>query len=87
MRHSKSRFIEDARRVGPGAVENRTYRGWGESVYLFLEFTINRALQSKKGNSVCFTSAVQPNLQSVPVGNERITDFGVLDKKFPMSQS
>ena len=25
MRHSKSRFIEDARRVGTGAVENRTY--------------------------------------------------------------
>ena len=30
---------------------------------------------------------VQPNLQSTPVGNERITDFTVLDKRFPMSQS
>ena len=40
MRHSKSRFIEEARRVGTGAVENRTYRGWGESVHLFFEFTI-----------------------------------------------
>ena len=52
MRHSKSRFIEDARRVGTGAVGNRTYRVglnamWletaptgGESVYLFLEATI-----------------------------------------------
>ena len=52
MRHSKSRFIEDAQRVGTGAVKNRTYRvglnavrvktapTGGESVYLFLEFTI-----------------------------------------------
>ncbi len=45
MRYSKSRFIEDARRVGTGAVGDSTYRGrkstGGESVYLFLEFTIN----------------------------------------------
>ena len=41
MRHSKSRFIEDARRVGTGAVKNRTYRR-GENIHLFfLEFTLN----------------------------------------------
>ena len=56
MRHSKSQFIEDARRVGTGAVGNRTYRvglnvvrfltapTGGESVYLFLEFTIVKSL-------------------------------------------
>ena len=40
MKHSKSRFIKEARRVGTGAVFNRTYQVRGESVYLFLEFTI-----------------------------------------------
>ena len=61
MRHSKSRFIEDARRVGTGAVRIpyllfshlvgtvfscadavrlQTAPTGGESVHLFLEFTI-----------------------------------------------
>ena len=48
MRHSKSQFIADARRVGTGAVGNRTYRvglnagRLGSRTYrpLFLDFTI-----------------------------------------------
>ena len=45
MRHSKSRFIEDARRVGTGAVRKPHLPG-GESVYLFLEFTKILALEA-----------------------------------------
>ena len=40
MRHAKSRFSEDARRVGIGAVFNRTYRiglnaVWGRCLFIF----------------------------------------------------
>ena len=54
MRHSKSRFIEDARRVGTGAVANRTYRR-SESVHLFFEFTRSYreiTLQLVEGNKI-----------------------------------
>ena len=56
MRHSKSRFIEDARRVGTGAVKNRTYRGWGESVHLFFEFTIMNQLPDAVKNRSLFSN-------------------------------
>ena len=47
MGHSKSRFIEDARRVGTGTVRKPHLPG-GESVYLFLEFTINVPIAGQK---------------------------------------
>ena len=58
MRHSKSRFIEDARRVGTGAVRNRTYRGCA-SVSLFLDFTILR-------HSQCTANPLNPSPDFIP---------------------
>ena len=55
MRHSKSRFIEDARRVGTGAVSNRTYRR-GESVHLFFEFTISLTNRDKMSKGKIYPS-------------------------------
>ena len=70
MRHSKSRFIEEARRVGTGAVANRTYRGAKVSSWV-LGFTVliyeKGVIEMPRSIMVEMASvlSVQPNLRNV----------------------